>query len=103
MEGAFAQKHTAILDAAGTLLKSGYHDFKSDYTALRHMIKTENISAAVCGFATAPGCFEAARDSNIPYILTSSYAAFPGKRNRRRKLCLNSYLFLTRRCFSCLY
>ncbi|CEG74966.1 hypothetical protein RMATCC62417_10085 [Rhizopus microsporus] len=77
MEGAFAQKHTAILDAAGTLLKSGYHDFKSDYTALRHMIKTENISAAVCGFATAPGCFEAARDSNIPYILTSSYAAFP--------------------------
>lgn len=54
------------------------------------MIQTQNVSVVLCGFATAPGCYEAAKDSNIPYIITASYAAFPGmyiktKENRYQK------------------
>ncbi|KAG1052599.1 hypothetical protein G6F43_005272 [Rhizopus delemar] len=77
MEKAFALKHTAILDAAGDLLHSGYKDLQTDYPALLNMIQTQNVSVVLCGFATAPGCYEAAKDSNIPYIITASYAAFP--------------------------
>ncbi|KAG1446902.1 hypothetical protein G6F56_009427 [Rhizopus delemar] len=85
MEKAFALKHTTILDAAEELLRSGYQDFQKDYPALMNLIKTENISLALCGFATAPACFEAARESNIPNIITAAYAAFPGKKKKKKK------------------
>lgn len=54
-----------------------------------NLIKTENISLALCGFATAPACFEAARESNIPNIITAAYAAFPGKKKKKKKSTTN--------------
>ncbi|CAO3664344.1 unnamed protein product [Rhizopus stolonifer] len=77
LESAFALKRAAILDAAGTVLRSGYKDFQTDYVSMRDFIRTQNVSLALCSYANSPGCFEAARDSNIPDIITAAYAAFP--------------------------
>lgn len=79
------------------MLRSGYKDFQTgkerldnfqsnnthniykDYVAMRDFIQAQNVSLALCSYANSPGCFEAARDSNIPDIITAAYAAFPGE------------------------